>query len=265
MAGAVPGDPAVLSLFTRRADQADRSLSAALEDYVETIFRLQGQTSTVRIRDIAAARDVRPSRASAALRQLDARGLIRHDPHGPISLTPAGLQEARRIRARHEALMLLFRQVLGLPDEEAEACACSMEHSLGRQGMDRLTRFLEFITVCPQGQSAIRTFRQCDLGSGEQRGCTRRCLPPHTEDCRHAPLSLADMSPGDLVAVRFVAGRGAVRQRLLDMGILPGVAMAVERVAPAGGPVWVALHGYQLSLRRKEAQAILVTRSGSSA
>jgi Fe2+ transport system protein FeoA len=55
-----------------------------------------------------------------------------------------------------------------------------------------------------------------------------------------------------------VDGSGAVRQRLLDMGILPGVTIEVERVAPAGDPLWIRLQGYQLSLRRAEAKAIAI-------
>jgi Fe2+ transport system protein FeoA len=57
-----------------------------------------------------------------------------------------------------------------------------------------------------------------------------------------------------------VDARGAVRQRLLDMGLLPGARVAVERAAMAGDPIWIKLHGYQLSLRRAEAKAIRVQR-----
>ena len=53
-------------------------------------------------------------------------------------------------------------------------------------------------------------------------------------------------------------GTGAIRQRLLDMGILPKHLVEVERVAPAGDPIWIRLEGYQLSLRRAEASSILV-------
>jgi ferrous iron transport protein A len=46
------------------------------------------------------------------------------------------------------------------------------------------------------------------------------------------------------------------------MGILPGVAIDVERVAPAGDPLWIRLQGYQLSLRRAEADAIAIDAIG---
>ncbi|MBW1871388.1 MAG: ferrous iron transport protein A [Deltaproteobacteria bacterium] len=71
-------------------------------------------------------------------------------------------------------------------------------------------------------------------------------------------ISVADLQPGENGSVTHVNGHGAIRQRLLDMGILPKVIVEVERVAPSGDPIWIKLQGFQLSLRRKEADAILV-------
>lgn len=72
-------------------------------------------------------------------------------------------------------------------------------------------------------------------------------------------MSIAQLKPGDSARVTQVNGTGAVRQRLLDMGILPDVTVEVERVAPAGDPIWIKLQGFQLSLRLKEASSVLVT------
>ena len=69
---------------------------------------------------------------------------------------------------------------------------------------------------------------------------------------------VSDLSPGERGSVRQVNGGGAIRQRLLDMGILPDVLIEVERVAPAGDPLWIKSQGLQLSLRRAEADAVIV-------
>jgi ferrous iron transport protein A len=58
--------------------------------------------------------------------------------------------------------------------------------------------------------------------------------------------------------VTQVNARGAIRQRLLDMGMLPESRVEIERVAPAGEPIWLRLHGTQLALRRGEAEAVVV-------
>ena len=58
-----------------------------------------------------------------------------------------------------------------------------------------------------------------------------------------------------------VEATGAIRQRLLDMGILPQAEIVVQRVAPAGDPIWIELDGTQLALRGQEARAVLLERS----
>lgn len=252
----------MLGLSKKKPVEVVDDLSTSLEDYIETILELQREGGVVRVRDIAEARDVRAASVSVALRRLDEMGLIEYAQREHVKLTDLGLRTARRVRARHEVLRRLFTEVLGLSPDEAESDACAMEHSLGERGMDHLARFLEFITVCPQGLAMIKSFRECDLGGGEGSACARGCDSLRTGVGTAGMVSLADIAPGDRGTVRFVAGRGPIRQRLLDMGILPGVEILVERVAPAGGPVWIALHGYQLSLRRKEAEAVLVTRAG---
>jgi len=53
-----------------------------------------------------------------------------------------------------------------------------------------------------------------------------------------------------------ITGKGAIRQRLIDMGMLPNTHVFVERKAPGGNPIWIRLKGFQLSLRKEEARGI---------
>ena len=55
-----------------------------------------------------------------------------------------------------------------------------------------------------------------------------------------------------------VGGEGALRQRILDMGLTKGAEVTVSKVAPLGDPLEVTVRGYELSLRRREAACILV-------
>jgi ferrous iron transport protein A len=73
-------------------------------------------------------------------------------------------------------------------------------------------------------------------------------------------MSISELKPGDIARVTRIDGRGAVRQRLLDMGLLPDVQFKVERLAPAGDPIWISVHGFEISLRRREASTIHVVR-----
>ncbi|MBQ5530517.1 MAG: ferrous iron transport protein A [Kiritimatiellae bacterium] len=69
-------------------------------------------------------------------------------------------------------------------------------------------------------------------------------------------MTLAEMRPGSAAKVARLRGEGAVKRRIMDMGITKGTEIAVRRVAPLGDPVEVTVRGYELSLRKDEAAKI---------
>lgn len=70
--------------------------------------------------------------------------------------------------------------------------------------------------------------------------------------------TLKDVKVGDTVAVVKLHGEGAVKRRIMDMGITKGCEVFVRKVAPLGDPVEVNVRGYELSLRKADAQMIEV-------
>jgi len=70
--------------------------------------------------------------------------------------------------------------------------------------------------------------------------------------------TLNQLKPGDRATIIKVGGHGAVRRRILDMGVVRGTEIEVEKVAPLGDPVELKLLGYHLSLRKEEARSIYV-------
>lgn len=70
--------------------------------------------------------------------------------------------------------------------------------------------------------------------------------------------SLREISCGQRVSVVKIHGEGAVRRRIMDMGITKGTAIFVRKVAPLGDPIEVTVRGYELSLRKADAQMIEV-------
>lgn len=69
---------------------------------------------------------------------------------------------------------------------------------------------------------------------------------------------LNELKPGQKCAVLRIEGLGAVRRRLFDMGITPGADIYIRKVAPLGDPVELTLRGYELSVRKAEAEAVIV-------
>ncbi|PWM79324.1 MAG: ferrous iron transport protein A [Phascolarctobacterium sp.] len=70
--------------------------------------------------------------------------------------------------------------------------------------------------------------------------------------------TLKDVEVGQTVKVSRLGGEGAIRRRIMDMGITKGTDIYVRKVAPLGDPIEVTVRGYELSLRKGEADNILV-------
>lgn len=70
--------------------------------------------------------------------------------------------------------------------------------------------------------------------------------------------TLRDVKCGDTVKVVKIHGEGAVRRRIMDMGITKNVDLYIRKVAPLGDPVEVTVRGYELSLRKADAEIIEV-------
>ncbi len=70
--------------------------------------------------------------------------------------------------------------------------------------------------------------------------------------------TLRQAKPGDTVNVIKLHGEGAVKRRIMDMGITKGVEVKVRKVAPLGDPVEITVRGYELSIRKADADMIEV-------
>lgn len=70
--------------------------------------------------------------------------------------------------------------------------------------------------------------------------------------------TLKDIKIGETATVRRVTGEGALKRHIMDMGITKGVEVYVRKVAPLGDPIEVTVRGFELSLRKSEAESILV-------
>ena len=71
-------------------------------------------------------------------------------------------------------------------------------------------------------------------------------------------MTLKEVSVGQTVKVAKLDGEGPVKRRIMDMGITKGVEVFVRKVAPLGDPIEVTVRGYELSLRKADAEMIEV-------
>lgn len=69
-------------------------------------------------------------------------------------------------------------------------------------------------------------------------------------------MTLKEVKPETTVLVTKVSGEGAIKRRIMDMGITKGIEIFVRKVAPLGDPVEVTVRGYELSVRKADAELI---------
>lgn len=74
--------------------------------------------------------------------------------------------------------------------------------------------------------------------------------------------TLKDFKVGESGKVLAITATGALKRRLFDMGITPGTGVAMRKVAPLGDPIEVTVRGYELSLRKQEAENVLMRVEG---
>ena len=70
--------------------------------------------------------------------------------------------------------------------------------------------------------------------------------------------NLKEAKIGETVRVVKIHGEGAIKRRIMDMGLTKGVEVYIRKVAPLGDPIEVAVRGYELSLRKADAEQIEV-------
>ena len=71
-------------------------------------------------------------------------------------------------------------------------------------------------------------------------------------------MTLKDVKVGQTVTVQKITGAGAIKRRIMDMGITKGTEVYIRKVAPLGDPIEVTVRGYELSLRKADAEMIEV-------
>lgn len=73
-------------------------------------------------------------------------------------------------------------------------------------------------------------------------------------------VSLEHLKPNEKGTVISIGGKGAIRRRLIDMGITPGADVIMRKTAPFGDPIEINIRGYELSIRKSEAEQVIIDK-----
>ncbi len=228
-----------------------KDLSSNFEDYLKTIGDLEANKSQVRSKEIARIMKVKPSSVTNALQVLREQKLVNYTPYGPITLTSRGKRIWMIIRQKFKTVKGFLTDILEIDYETADKLACTIEHSISPQVIERILLLKQFLTdddICGTGtKKRLHDF-----------------LVKHTEEIdkeigKEIPMFLLSvLKPGEKATVYKISGDPDIRRRLMDMGLSRGQEIIVERVAPLGDPIEITIRGYSLSLRKSEAEMIIV-------
>ncbi len=119
-----------------------KKLSQSLEDYLEMVHMLHLSKGTARLKDIAQELGVKAPSVVRAMHELKELGYIEQEPYGDVRLTKTGLAAAKGVFGRH-TLLRSFLELLGVSPTVADADACSLEHILSGETLDRISSFVQ--------------------------------------------------------------------------------------------------------------------------
>jgi DtxR family transcriptional regulator, Mn-dependent transcriptional regulator len=211
--------------------------SESIEEYLEAMFKLALSPGGITVGRLAAELGVAPSSVSEMIVRLDAAGLVvRSDGH--VELTQEGRHEGASLVRRHRLSERFLVDVLAVPWDQVHDEACRFEHVLSADVEARLAERLGNPATCPHGFA----------------------IPDeHGELAEAAARPLAELQTGEggIIACVDEADPELLRY-LASLGLQPEARVAIESVAPFGGPQLVRVGNAQYALGREVAARVFV-------
>jgi DtxR family transcriptional regulator, Mn-dependent transcriptional regulator len=215
-------------------------LTPAHEDYLRAIYLLIERGDKVSNSAIATQLRVAPASATNMVKRLADMGLVAHTPYHGVELTPEGEKLALGVVRYHRLLETYLARVLEIPWDEVHAEADRLEHVISAGLADALARATGDPTADPHGDP---------IPASDGRLLT----PPMRR--------LSDQPPGrPAVLVRVAAQDAAALRELGQIGLYPGVALAVVGRADMDDALLVEVAGARRRLRRALAEQLFVAQ-----
>jgi DtxR family Mn-dependent transcriptional regulator len=195
----------------------------SIEEYLEAVYRLEREGPGVTTSGLASSLGVAPASVSGMLKKLAKDGYVQQVSRGEVKLTQKGLEVGVRVLRRHRLAERLLTDVLGMPWDQVHDEACMLEHAISSNVEARLLQLLKNPATCPHGQP----------------------IPP-ADLSDPAPIGepLAQVPEGARVRVDSVTEEfPEILRYLAEIGLRPGVDLAVVQKAPLGGPLTIEFGG----------------------
>lgn len=208
-----------------------------IEEYLESIFKLQQAQHPVSTSRLAEHLKLSPPSVSEMVKKLSHKGLVSHTEKG-VCLTQEGNKIAKKVIRRHRLSERLLTDILGYKWDEVHDEACRLEHAISPEMEERIAASLGNPKTCPHGH------------------------PIPDKDgmfVKEKVRSLSELKASDKgIIVSVFEEDPKMLQYLASLGLIPEVCVRVEEVAPFGGPLIVCVSGSRYALGREVASKIKV-------
>jgi DtxR family transcriptional regulator, Mn-dependent transcriptional regulator len=200
-----------------KGERGAQNLTAPVEDYLKAIYSIESRGSAAATNDIAQRLAIAPASVSGMVRRLAHQGLLAYERYRGVRLTEAGRLAALRTIRRHRVIEAYLAKALGYPWDRVHEEAERLEHAASEELVDRMAAEIGEPLVDPHGHPI-------PTREGE------------VDETRYRTLS--DVALGQRSRVVRVSDEDAELLRYLaQLGIRPGVVVAVVGRAPYAGPI----------------------------
>lgn len=215
----------------RRGRQVPADFSAAVQDYLREIYKLQGEGTPVRTSTLARRMGVAPPSATGMVKKLAVLGLADHQPYRGVHLTRAGERIALEVIRHHRLLELYLAQTLEIGLDAVHGEADRLEHALSEALETRIDEALGSPTQDPHGHP---------IPDAKLR------------IVRSAARPLTALEPGERATVeRIPDGDAGLLRYVTTLALVPGQRVELLQAAPFGGPLTLRINRHEIAISRE--------------
>lgn len=211
-----------------------RMVSEITEQYLKIIYNLTEDGGAAKTTDIANALGVTPASVTQMIQKLAKQGYVSHEPYHGSALRARGKRIAKKIARKHRLLERFLSDMVGIETEAGHDQACRMEHGLSTEAEEALCKMMNHPSTCPHGKRIPKCERAVSC-----------------EECANVALKLSEIEEGRTATVSHLVSMNKEELcRILAMGFVPGVRVAIEKRLPLGGPIIVNIKGTRIAIAR---------------
>lgn len=210
--------------------------SASIEEYLETIYKLQEKGEKIRPSQVASALGISAPSVAEMTKKMDEMGLLIKDRQKGVHLTKKGVSRALELIRKHRISERFLYDLLDIPWDKIHDQACKLEHVVSKEMEDGLNKLLKNPETCPHGH----------------------IIPGNAKEKRDL-IKLSNIKEGVPATIESVKEENPEVLRYLgSLKLKPGHEVTVEEKAPFNGPITLIVDNEKVTIGPEIAHLIYV-------